>query len=99
MTTTRRIFIKQTAAAAARLSILNSPLQAFASEKKSKIRFGFIGVGLRGQSHLEEALKRNVPFPRDVYDRATWYAITPLSEASVAQGGEVQQIPDFTKGK
>ncbi|MEK7670940.1 MAG: twin-arginine translocation signal domain-containing protein [Bacteroidota bacterium] len=58
MTTTRRTFIKQTAAVAARLSILNSPLQAFASEKISKIRFGFIGVGLRGQSHLEEALNR-----------------------------------------
>jgi hypothetical protein len=34
-----------------------------------------------------------------VYDLATWYAITPLSEASIAQGGAVQQIPDFTKGK
>jgi len=46
-----------------------------------------------------ECLKRNVPCPLDVYDLATWYAITPLSEASIAQGGAVQQIPDFTKGK
>lgn len=46
-----------------------------------------------------ECLKRNAPFPLDVYDLATWYAITPLSEASIAQGGQVQQIPDFTKGK
>ncbi len=46
-----------------------------------------------------ECLKRDVPCPLDVYDLATWYAITPLSEASIAQGGSVQQIPDFTKGK
>jgi len=46
-----------------------------------------------------ECLKRGTPCPLDVYDLATWYAITPLSEKSIAQGGQVQQIPDFTKGK
>lgn len=46
-----------------------------------------------------ECLKRKAPFPMDVYDLATWYAITPLSELSIAQGGQVQAIPDFTKGK
>jgi predicted dehydrogenase len=46
-----------------------------------------------------ECLKRNIEFPLDVYDLATWYAVTPLSEASIAQGGEVQAFPDFTKGK
>ncbi|MCX8472249.1 MAG: Gfo/Idh/MocA family oxidoreductase [Sediminibacterium sp.] len=46
-----------------------------------------------------EALKRKAPFPLDVYDLATWYAITPLSELSIAQGGQLQQIPDFTNGK
>ncbi len=46
-----------------------------------------------------ESLKANVAFPLDVYDLATWYAITPLSEASIAQGGQVQHIPDFTKGR
>jgi predicted dehydrogenase len=46
-----------------------------------------------------ESLKANVAFPLDVYDLATWYAITPLSETSIAQGGQVQQIPDFTKGR
>jgi len=30
---------------------------------------------------------------------ATWYAITPLSEKSIAEEGQVQNIPDFTKGK
>jgi predicted dehydrogenase len=46
-----------------------------------------------------ECIKRGVNFPLDVYDLATWYAITPLSEKSIAEGGQVQTIPDFTRGK
>ncbi|WPQ66441.1 Gfo/Idh/MocA family oxidoreductase [Chitinophaga sancti] len=45
-----------------------------------------------------ESIKREAPFAQDVYDLATWYAITPLSEQSVAEGGSVQYIPDFTRG-
>ncbi|MEO6639357.1 MAG: hypothetical protein ABIN25_13850 [Ginsengibacter sp.] len=30
-----------------------------------------------------ECIKRKTPFPLDVYDLATWYAITPLSEKSI----------------
>ena len=37
--------------------------------------------------------------PVDVYDAAAWMCITALSEQSIAQGGAVQQIPDFTRGK
>ncbi|MFT3680161.1 MAG: Gfo/Idh/MocA family oxidoreductase [Ferruginibacter sp.] len=46
-----------------------------------------------------ECIKRKVEFPLDVYDLATWYAITPLSEKSIAEGGTLQQVPDFTRGK
>lgn len=46
-----------------------------------------------------ECIKRDVDFPLDVYDLASWYAITPLSERSIAEGGQVQDIPDFTRGK
>jgi predicted dehydrogenase len=46
-----------------------------------------------------ECIKRKAPFPIDVYDMATWYAITPLSEKSIAEGGQLQFIPDFTRGK
>jgi hypothetical protein len=46
-----------------------------------------------------ESIKRQAPFAMDVYDLATWYAITPISERSVAEGGALQQIPDFTRGK
>ena len=46
-----------------------------------------------------ECIKRNVEFPLDVYDLATWYSITPLSEKSIAKNSQVVDIPDFTKGK
>lgn len=37
--------------------------------------------------------------PIDVYDAATWMAISPLSAQSVAHGGMPQAIPDFTRGQ
>jgi len=46
-----------------------------------------------------ECIKRGTDFPLDVYDLASWYAITPLSEKSIMQGGQVQKIPDFSRGK
>ncbi len=46
-----------------------------------------------------ECIKRDAAFPLDVYDLATWYSITPLSEKSIAEGGTLQHIPDFTNGK
>ena len=35
----------------------------------------------------------------DVYDMATWMAITPLSEMSIAMGSAPVAIPDFTNGR
>lgn len=46
-----------------------------------------------------ECIKANKEFPFDVYDLATWYAITPLSEKSIAGNGASQEMPDFTRGK
>jgi predicted dehydrogenase len=46
-----------------------------------------------------ECIKQKTEFPLDVYDLATWYAITPLSEKSIADGGKLMNIPDFTRGK
>jgi predicted dehydrogenase len=46
-----------------------------------------------------ECIKRGTEFPLDVYDYASWYAITPLSEKSIKEGGALQTIPDFTRGK
>lgn len=46
-----------------------------------------------------EALKAGDEMPLDVYDHASWAAITCLSEQSIAQGGLPQSFPDFTDGK
>ena len=60
---------------------------------------GHGGMDFFVENAFIECIKRNVPFPIDVYDLATWYAITPLSEKSIAENGQVQEIPDFTRGK
>jgi predicted dehydrogenase len=46
-----------------------------------------------------ESAKRNIAPPLDAYDAAAWSAITPLSERSIAQQGEVQSFPDFTRAQ
>lgn len=46
-----------------------------------------------------ECIKRKVDFPLDVYDLATWRSITPLSERSINEGGQLVKVPDFTRGK
>jgi len=46
-----------------------------------------------------ESAKRNIAPPLDVYDAAAWSAITPLSEVSIANNGEVQDFPDFTRAQ
>lgn len=45
------------------------------------------------------AWQNNLPTPIDVYDTAAWMAITCLSEQSIALGGAVVDIPDFTDGR
>lgn len=45
-----------------------------------------------------DCLEHDKPMPVDVYDAASWMAVTALSEMSVARGGAVVDIPDFTKG-
>jgi predicted dehydrogenase len=46
-----------------------------------------------------ESAKQNIAPPLDVYDAASWSAVTPLSELSIANNGEPQSFPDFTRGK
>jgi len=46
-----------------------------------------------------ESVKNNVAPPLDAYDAAAWSAITPLSEISIANNGEVQDFPDFTRAQ
>ena len=44
-------------------------------------------------------LREDIPMPVDVYDAASWMAVTALSEMSIARGGAVVDVPDFTNGK
>ncbi|MBO5269723.1 MAG: gfo/Idh/MocA family oxidoreductase, partial [Clostridia bacterium] len=46
-----------------------------------------------------ESVKNGTNTPIDAYDTATWLAIGPLSEESIARGGAVVDFPDFTGGK
>ncbi len=46
-----------------------------------------------------ECLENGEPMPVDVYDAASWMVISALSECSIAQGGAVMDIPDFTRGR
>ncbi len=46
-----------------------------------------------------ESVKRGIATPIDTYDTASWMAITPLTEQSIATGSAPVQIPDFTRGK
>ena len=57
LSVSRRDFIRSAALAGAGLSLLPSATWG-ALDKTSKVRLGFIGVGLRGQGHLQLALNR-----------------------------------------
>ena len=50
-------------------------------------------------SRFIRSLMLGEPMEIDVYDGATWMAISALSEKSIAEGGAPQSIPDFTNGK
>ncbi len=46
-----------------------------------------------------ESIKRKLPTPMNVYDAASWSAITPLSEQSIELGHQAIEFPDFTGGQ
>ncbi|NHE56090.1 Gfo/Idh/MocA family protein [Cyclobacterium plantarum] len=47
---------------------------------------------------LIDCLRNGIPLDMDVYDAASWSAIAPLSEWSVANRSENIDVPDFTRG-
>ena len=46
-----------------------------------------------------ESIKNRTATPMDVYDAATWSAISPLSESSIELGHQTVDFPDFTGGQ
>ncbi len=66
------------------------------------------GAGMKGghggidwlcmKAFVDAAINKE-PMPIDVYDMATWMAVTPLTEESIAKGGMPVEFPDFTNGR
>ena len=67
--------------------------------RKEGIREGHAGIDYLVLRAFFESVINNTPTPIDVYDTATWMAITCLSEESIAMGSMPVAIPDFTCGK
>lgn len=70
----------------------------WASYEKAGIKAGHGGMDYLVLSAFVEAAMNGTRPSIDVYDTATWMAITCLSEQSVAMGGTPVPVPDFTNG-
>ncbi len=66
---------------------------------ESELRAGHGGMDWFAYSRFSKTLLRQEDMPIDVYDAATWLAVSVLSEISIQQGGTPQAMPDFTNGK
>ena len=66
---------------------------------QEEIEKGHGGIDWLAYAAFVEALKNGDEMPVDVYDAATWQAVSVLSEISIRQGGAPQAMPDFTGGK
>ena len=84
-------------AAAAYLEQYDHPLWKRYGEQASGAGHG--GMDFFVVQAFVEAVKQRTPTPLDVYDAASWSAISPLSEESIAQGSRPVEFPDFTRGQ
>lgn len=84
------------------------PDQPYLEEYKHPLWREYEAFGLRGghggMDYLTlrafiESIQAGVPFPIDVYDAASWMAVTCLSEQSIAMGSAPVPVPDFTDGR
>ncbi len=66
---------------------------------EERLRAGHGGIDSIEFRVFLDCLIENRPMPIDVYDAASWMAVSALSEASIAAGGMPQAIPDFTSGE
>lgn len=63
------------------------------------LRGGHGGMDYLVMRAFIESIQSGRAFPIDVYDTASWMAVTCLSEQSVAMGSQPVPIPDFTDGR
>ena len=64
-----------------------------------KIKEGHGGMDIVEFNRFVECITSGEEMPIDVYDAASWMAVTALSERSIMTGGAPQCIPDFTNGR
>ncbi len=66
---------------------------------KSGIRGTHDGMDWLEFETFFDCLINNQPMPVDVYDAATWMAVSVLAEQSISSGSAPVTFPDFTRGK
>lgn len=67
--------------------------------KENALKFGgHGGMDFICDYRLIDSLRNGLPLDIDVYDAATWSAVTPLSLWSVTNGSQPIEYPDFTGG-
>ena len=69
------------------------------SVTKEQLDAGHGGIDYFEFRCLIDCLKKGEEPPIDVYDAATWMAVSILSEQSIIKGGAPVCFPDFTEGK
>ena len=70
----------------------------WAEYERFGLREGHDGMDYLVMRAFVEAIQARRQTPIDVYDTASWMAVTALSESSVAMGGLPVAFPDFTDG-
>ncbi|HOV33989.1 MAG TPA: Gfo/Idh/MocA family oxidoreductase [Candidatus Hydrogenedens sp.] len=84
------------------------PLEKYAEQWEhplwKKLQESAKGAGHGGMDFIEdyrliECLRNGLPTDQNVYDAASWSAVSELTERSVAQRGAPQDFPDFTRGR
>jgi len=60
---------------------------------------GHGGMDFIMRYRIIECLREGMPLDQNLYEGCFWSAVSPLSEASVAQDGAPQEFPDFTRGE
>jgi hypothetical protein len=60
---------------------------------------GHGGMDFIMRYRIIECLREGLPLDQNLYEGCFWSAVSPLSEASVAQDGMPQEFPDFTRGE
>ncbi len=66
---------------------------------EEEIKKGHGGMDKFCFSDFFRCLREGLPMPIDVYDAASWMAVTALSALSLQGGSIPVEFPDFTKGK